>query len=60
MVVSLQKNLNELEATKLTLKNGNFCVAYILEKTVTLLCPTKAFCIWPLLPLSLSPQLTAL
>lgn len=46
MVVSLHKNLNELEATKLTLKNGNFYVAYILEK-VTLLCPTKAFCIWP-------------
>ena len=46
MVVSLHKNLNELEATKLTLKNGNFYVAYILEK-VTLLCPTKASCIWP-------------
>lgn len=46
MVVSLHKNLNELEATKLMLKNGNFYVAYILEK-VTLLCPTEASCIWP-------------
>lgn len=47
MVVSLLKNLNEPEATKLTLKNGNFYVAYILEKKVTLFYPTKAFCIWP-------------
>lgn len=43
MVVSLQKNLNELEATKLTLKNGNFYVACILEKTSDLTLPHKGF-----------------
>lgn len=43
MVVSLHKNLNELEATKLTLKNGNFYVAYILEKNSDFMLPHKGF-----------------